>query len=54
LLPEHIEGDGGVIVILRVGLIVTVIRLVPVHPLASVTVTVYVVVDIGLAMDYKC
>jgi hypothetical protein len=50
LLPGHIVGEEGVIVITGNGLIVIVTIDELTHPLASVPVAVYTVVIIGLAV----
>jgi len=48
--PLHIEGKPGVTVIEGIGLTVTVVVAVFVHPFTSVPVTVYVVVTVGFAV----
>ena len=48
--PTHIEGLEGAMLHAGAGLTVTVVEHELVHPLASVTVTVYVVVEVGLTV----
>jgi hypothetical protein len=48
--PTQIDGLAGVMLQTGAGFIVTVVEHELVHPLASVTVTVYVVVDVGLTV----
>jgi len=50
--PLHIEGEGGVTLMVRAELTVTVTVCVPEHP-EVVPVTVYVVVDAGLALTVE-
>lgn len=48
--PGHSGGTAQMIAHNGAGFTVTVVVQVPLHPLASVTVTVYVVVDVGLTV----
>jgi hypothetical protein len=48
--PGHTGGTTHTIVHIGAGFTVTVVVQVPLHPLASVTVTVYVVVALGLTV----
>ena len=48
--PGHSGGTAQMIAHVGAGFTVTVVVQVPLHPLASLTVTVYVVVDVGLTV----